>query len=116
MGAAIDAVGLDAGQRVADLTGDDQAAFRRFVGWDAGGPVVERPTPEELAAEIGKHVADFAIDYEVDPVRQAIAESWPRSIDDSAARAEWDWAPAFDLGSMTADMLEKLGRKLKPAR
>jgi len=73
-------------------------------------------TPEELAAEIGKHVADFAIDYEVDPVRQAIAESWPRSIDDSAARAEWDWAPAFDLGSMTADMLEKLGRKLKPAR
>ena len=50
MGAAIDAVGLDAGQRVADLTGDDQAAFRRLVGWNAGGPVVARATVEEQAA------------------------------------------------------------------
>ena len=73
-------------------------------------------TPAELAAAVRIHVPDFAIDYEVDPVRQAIAESWPRSIDDSAARAEWDRAPAFDLGSMTADMLDKLGQKLQPAR
>mgnify|MGYP004070159547 CR=1 FL=1 len=50
VGAAIAAVGLDAGQRVADLTGDDQAAFRRLVGWDAGGPVVARATVEEQAA------------------------------------------------------------------
>ena len=73
-------------------------------------------TPEELAAEMRKHVPDFVIDYEVDPVRQAIAESWPRSIDDSAARDEWDWAPAHDLASMTKDMLDKLGQRLKPAR
>ena len=72
-------------------------------------------TPERLAEEIRKHIPEFAIDYEVDPARQAIADSWPRSIDDSAARAEWDWAPAYDLESMTRDMLEKLGDRLRAA-
>jgi len=69
-------------------------------------------TPEELAAEIRRHLPDFTIAYEVDPRRQAIAESWPSSIDDVAARQEWGWAPAYDLAAMTADMLEQLGRKL----
>ena len=73
-------------------------------------------TPEELAAEIRKHVPDFVIDYDVDPVRQAIADSWPRIMDDSAARAEWGWRPAFDLEAMTRDMLERLRARLKPAR
>ena len=73
-------------------------------------------TPERLAAEIRKHIPDFRIDYEIDPMRQAIADSWPRSIDDSAARTEWDWAPRYDIAAMTKDMLEKLGTKLKPAR
>ena len=72
-------------------------------------------TPEELAVEIRKHMPDFVIEYDVDPVRQAIADSWPRSIDDSAARAEWDWAPDYDLAAMTAEMLKQLGAKLKPA-
>ncbi|MDP6788512.1 MAG: NAD-dependent epimerase/dehydratase family protein [Rhodospirillales bacterium] len=72
-------------------------------------------TPERLAEEIRKHIPEFAIDYEVDPGRQAIADSWPRSIDDSAARAEWDWSPSYDLESMTRDMLEKLGRRLRAA-
>jgi nucleoside-diphosphate-sugar epimerase len=72
-------------------------------------------TPEELAAEIRKHMPDFAIDYDVDPVRQAIADSWPRSLDDSAARTEWQWQPRYDLAAMTADMLEKLRVKLAPA-
>lgn len=70
-------------------------------------------TPEELAAEIRKHLPDFAIDYEIDPTRQAIADSWPRSMDDSAAREEWGWSPDFDMASMTADMLDKLSAKLK---
>ena len=65
--------------------------------------------PEELATEIQKWVPGFVVHYVVDPVRQAIAESWPRSIDDSAARTEWVWRPAFDLASMTRDMLGKLG-------
>ncbi len=73
-------------------------------------------TPEVLAGAIRKHLPDFAIDYEVDPVRQAIADSWPRSLDDSAARGEWDWAPAYDLPAMTEDMLNKLDAKLKAAR
>jgi len=73
-------------------------------------------TPERLAAEIRKHIPDFTIDYAVDPVRQAIADSWPRSVDDSAARTEWGWTPRYDLASMTTDMLDKLGAKLKSAR
>jgi nucleoside-diphosphate-sugar epimerase len=73
-------------------------------------------TPEDLAAEIRKHIPDFVIDYEVDPVRQAIADSWPESMDDEAARHEWDWKAEYDLPRMTADMLEKLGRRAGSAR
>ena len=73
-------------------------------------------TPDEMAAEVRKHIPDFAIDYEVDPARQAIADSWPRSIDDGAARQEWGWRPDYDLGRMVADMLGKLRLKLGPAR
>nr|BCK33892.1 L-threonine 3-dehydrogenase 1 [synthetic construct] len=68
-------------------------------------------TPEEIAAEIKKHIPGFEISYEVD-VRQAIADSWPNSIDDSAAREEWGWKPKYDLEKMTADMLENLKAKL----
>ena len=73
-------------------------------------------TPEVLAEAIRQHLPGFAIDYEVDPVRQAIADSWPRSLDDSAARSEWDWAAAYDLPTMTEDMLSKLDAKLKAAK
>ena len=73
-------------------------------------------TPQRLTAEIAKHIPDFRIDYDIDPARQAIADSWPRSVDDSAARTEWGWAPRVDIEAMTTDMLEKLGAKLKPAR
>jgi nucleoside-diphosphate-sugar epimerase len=72
-------------------------------------------TPRELAESIREHVPGFTIDYQVDPTRQAIADSWPESIDDSAAREEWGWAPDYDLESMTADMLEKLAEKLSTA-
>ncbi len=64
----------------------------------------------ELAAEIKKHIPEFTIKYEPD-FRQAIADSWPRSLDDSAAREEWDWQPSYDLAAMTADMLAKLGKR-----
>lgn len=72
-------------------------------------------TPEQLAREIRRHVPELAVDYEVDPVRQAIADSWPDAIDDSAAREEWGWKPAYDLASMTNDMLEQLRVRLRPA-
>ena len=68
-------------------------------------------TPDELAAEIRRHVPGFEIDYEVDPLRQGIADSWPDSMDDSAARAEWGWQPRYDLAAMTADMIGTLRRK-----
>lgn len=68
--------------------------------------------PEEIAAAIRKHIPEFELDYDVDPVRQAIAESWPNSLDDTAAREEWGWNPKYDLDSMTEDMLEKLKVKL----
>jgi nucleoside-diphosphate-sugar epimerase len=65
-------------------------------------------TPEELTAEIRKHIPAFAIRYEVDPVRQGIADSWPNSLDCSAAKAEWGFAPRYSLGAMVEDMLTKL--------
>jgi nucleoside-diphosphate-sugar epimerase len=68
--------------------------------------------PEHLAAEIRKTTPAFALDFDVDPVRQAIADSWPNKMDDSAAREEWDWRPDYDLEAMTKDMLEQLSRKL----
>ena len=64
----------------------------------------------ELAAEIKKHIPEFECEYEPD-FRQVIADSWPCSLDDSAAREEWDWKPAYDLAAMTTDMLEKLGQR-----
>ena len=73
-------------------------------------------TPERLAAEIRTIVPGFVIEYEVDPARQAIADSWPRSVDDSAARREWGWAPRYDIAAMTKDMLEKIGARYKPAQ
>ena len=68
--------------------------------------------PNEIAAEIKKHIPGFEISYDVDPVRQAIADSWPNSLDDSAARNEWGFENKYDLSSMTEDMLNKLRVKL----
>lgn len=70
-------------------------------------------TPEQLAAEIRGHRPGFEIAYEVDPVRQAIADSWPESIDDTAAQREWGWKAEYDLAATTADMLEKLTARLR---
>lgn len=67
-------------------------------------------SPAELVAEIKKHIPEFVCEYQPD-FRQAIADSWPRTIDDSAAREEWGWEPQYDLAAMTADMLEKLRKK-----
>jgi len=67
-------------------------------------------SPAELVAEIQKHIPEFTCEYKPD-FRQAIADSWPRTIDDSAARQEWGWEPDYDLATMVADMLKKLGQK-----
>jgi len=67
-------------------------------------------TAEELANEIKKHIPEFKCSYKPD-FRQEIADSWPSSIDDTAARREWSWKPSYNLSSMTKDMLEKLSKR-----
>jgi nucleoside-diphosphate-sugar epimerase len=68
--------------------------------------------PEQLAREIKKYIPDFEINYDIDPMRQAIADSWPNRLDDTSARKDWGWSPDYDLKAMTKDMIEKLKVKL----
>ncbi len=68
--------------------------------------------PEDIEAEVKKLVPGFTMDYQVDPLRQGIADSWPNHMDDRAARREWGWSPVYDLPSMCRDMVEKLTIKL----
>ncbi|MGF9964824.1 L-threonine 3-dehydrogenase [Bacillus rhizoplanae] len=69
--------------------------------------------PEQIAASIRKHIPTFTMDYAVDPARQKIADSWPNSIDATAAKEEWGFKADYDLDKMTADMLAKLKKKLE---
>ncbi|OAJ74568.1 UDP-glucose 4-epimerase [Brevibacillus sp. SKDU10] len=71
--------------------------------------------PEQIAREIKKHIPTFEMDYQVDPIRQGIADSWPNSIDATAAKAEWGFQAEYDLEKMTTDMLAKLQDKLQVA-
>jgi len=68
--------------------------------------------PEILEESIKKYIPEFRMDYEIDPLKQGIADSWPDSMDDSCAREEWGWKPDYNLESMTKDMLDKLSIKL----
>ena len=69
--------------------------------------------PEEIFNAIKRYKPDFEMEYDVDMLKQGIADSWPDSLDDSCARAEWDWKPQYDLDAMTVDMLKNLEAKLK---
>ena len=69
--------------------------------------------PEEIFNAIKRYKPEFEMEYDVDPLKQGIADSWPDSLDDSCARAEWDWNPQYDLDAMTVDMLKNLEAKLK---
>lgn len=68
--------------------------------------------PEIIYHKIQEHIPEFKMRYEVDPVRQAIADSWPDKMDDSCAREEWGWTPSYDLETMTVDMIDALRKKL----
>jgi nucleoside-diphosphate-sugar epimerase len=68
--------------------------------------------PEQIYATIKKQLPDFEMVYDVDPLKQRIAESWPDCMDDTCARQEWDWKPTYNLETMTTDMLEKLKARL----
>ena len=93
-----------------------QAQSAHLVNRNAYNITAMSVTPHDLASAIAQRIPEFSIDYDIDPVRQSIADSWPRSLDDSAARQEWNWAPRFDLDAMSDDMLQQLRRNLQSAQ
>jgi len=70
-------------------------------------------SPKTIYQEIKKHIPDFEIEYQIDPLKKAIAATWPNSMDDSCARREWGWNPKFNLETMTVDMLKVLGQRME---
>ena len=88
----------------------------RLVHRNAFNVTAMAVTPAELAAAITRHVPEFEVDYDIDPVRQGIADSWPDSLDDTCARQEWGWKPEYDLASMAADMLARLAERQPRSR
>ena len=95
----------DALESIVKLMESDPSKLRHRNAFNVSGMVFD---PEGIAASIRKVIPDFELSYDVDPVRQAIADSWPDSLDCSAAREEWAFAPQFDLDAMTRDMLERI--------
>ena len=68
--------------------------------------------PEIIYNKIKEYIPDFSMEYDLDPLRQSIADSWPDSLDDTCARTEWDWMPEYDLDAMSKDMIKNLRVKL----
>jgi len=97
---------------VVDLMEADFSRLRHHVDFNLAAMSF---SAAELADEIGKHIPDFVCTYKPD-FRQAIADSWPMSIDDSAAREEWGWTPDYDLAAMTKDMLAVLRQRQAEGR
>lgn len=100
----------DALQAIVDLMEADGSKLEHRNAFNISAMSFE---PSQIAAEIKKHIPTFTMNYDVDPMRQAIADSWPNAIDFSAAVKEWNFNAEFDLSSMTVDMLEKLTLKLQ---
>jgi nucleoside-diphosphate-sugar epimerase len=86
---------------------DADAARIRHRVYNIGGVSF---SAAELAAEIKRHIPGFRVEYAPD-FRQEIADSWPRSMDDTPAREDWGWSPAYDLSRMVEDMLQRLKEK-----
>lgn len=101
----------DAIRAIIELMEADPQRLRYRNAYNVTGMSV---TPHEIAAEIRQHVPSFAVDYRIDPLRQAIADSWPQSLDSCAAREDWGFSPRFDLVAMTRDMLARLGETTGP--
>jgi len=98
----------DAIRAMIDLMEADPTRLRRRNAYNVTAMSV---TPAELATEIRKHLPSLAVDYHIDPMRQAIADSWPQSLDASAARDDWKFSPRFNLAFLTRDMLTELRAK-----
>ena len=89
-----------------------EADPNRLVHRNAFNVTAMHLNPQTLANEIKQHLPNFTIEYKVDQHREAIAQSWPRTIDDSTAKQEWDWSPKYNLKSMTAEMITELSHSL----
>ena len=101
----------DAIDAIVELMSADPKQLGEFKSYNLGGLSF---APEDLAAEIKKHIPNFTLDYAPD-FRQAIADTWPSSIDDSVAKADWGYQPKFDIDRMTTTMLDNLKVKLAKA-
>ena len=99
----------DAIKALVEVAEADLSRLRHHADYNVNSMTFE---PEELAAAIRRRVPDFSMDYDVDPLRQYIADSWPNSLDDNVARQEWDWQPDYGLEAMVDDMFDNLSRKL----
>ena len=99
----------DAIKALIEVAEADIANLKRHADYNVNSMSFE---PEELAAAIRRRVPGFAMDYDIDPLRQYIADSWPNSLDDTVARQEWGWRPDYGLADMVDDMYENLSRKL----
>lgn len=99
----------DALRAAMELMDAPSSALRHRNAFNVGAMQL---TPAALASAIQVHMPRFEIDYQIDPARQRIAESWPRRVDDSAARQEWGWSHEYDLDTMVADMLTRLADRL----
>lgn len=95
----------DALQAIVDLMEADASKLEHRNAFNVTAMSFE---PEQIAASIRKHIPNFELSYDVDPIRQEIANSWPDSIDATAAKNEWGFKAQYDLDSMTKDMLDKL--------
>ena len=100
----------DAIKAIIDLAEADIRQLRHHADFNVNAMSF---TPPELAAAIKKRIPEFEMDYEIDPLRQAIADSWPDSLDDTAAREEWGWQPDYDMEAMVDEMLEEMSKKLR---
>ena len=97
----------DAIKATVDIMTADDDAIKIRSSYNLAGITF---TPKEIAASIQKYIPDFKITYKPD-FRQAIADSWPQSIDDNQAREDWNWQHDYDLDAITKEMLEQLGKK-----
>lgn len=97
----------DAIKGTIDLMEAERSKLSIHSSYNVGG---FSTTPEQITAEIKKHIPDFSISYHPD-FRQQIAESWPKSVDDTVARMDWGYETKYDLGKMTGIMLEEIRKK-----
>lgn len=99
----------DALRAAIELMEADASRLNHFNSFNVGALSFD---PEEVAASIQKRLPGFKLEYDVNPLLQSIADSWPDDLDDTAAREEWDWVPKYNLDQMTNVMLDAITKRV----